>query len=471
MDKTKYSVKNAKMTIDQRLAAVMGTIIATHIFLLSRIGFFPYPELFVYPYLTNIGLMPYRQILDQHFPGLMFFPINLNTLGMTTVSSAHLVQYLLIIATHISLAVFIWLLTKSRKSVILAGLIYVAWQGYFDGHTLWIDSFIPPFFLTAAALLLSGQKHGRENRYFLSGFILGLALLSKQVVLPLTGMLTIYLLAKDRNFRGIWHFLAGFSIPVSCLVLYMSLTLNLKDFFYWTVTFNMTVFNEMGRKFATTPELFKMSLLFAPAVAAFVLLLRRMKDTRRIMILGIFLLGSLVFAYARFDYVHLQPSIPFAIALVLCGITALPMKLRKVTVLVFVLGSVIVGGRFYIRQWGAPTLFFAESDQAVFDAVTKRVQKGDPVFAFATYPHIYSATQTRPAGNVFVFQFPWFMKVAEIQVLKSLIADRPRVIVRDLTAEADNMNLVYYMPLINAYINRYYLVDEKIGTTDIMIPR
>ncbi len=56
-------------------------IILIHIFITFKLIFFPYPELFIYPYLTNHGLLPYKQILDQHFPGLMFLPINFNNLG------------------------------------------------------------------------------------------------------------------------------------------------------------------------------------------------------------------------------------------------------------------------------------------------------------------------------------------------------------------------------------------------------
>src|SRR3989338_3479932 len=73
----------------------LGLILLTHILILSKLIYFPYPELFIYPYLTNHGLKPYSQIIDQHFPGLMFLPLNLDNLGMTTPEIARIWSFLL----------------------------------------------------------------------------------------------------------------------------------------------------------------------------------------------------------------------------------------------------------------------------------------------------------------------------------------------------------------------------------------
>ena len=69
---------------------ILVLILITHVFILTKLVFFPYPELFIYPYLTNHGLKPYSQILDQHFPGLMFLPINFDNLGMNNEVSARI---------------------------------------------------------------------------------------------------------------------------------------------------------------------------------------------------------------------------------------------------------------------------------------------------------------------------------------------------------------------------------------------
>ena len=122
-------------------------IILTNILVLSKLNFFPYPELFVYPYLTNHGFVPYRDILDHHFPGLMFFPFNLGNLGMDTPIAARFLQYGVVIITHIVL----YLVAKKflGKKAILANIFFALWQPFFEGWVLWIDSFLPLILLPA----------------------------------------------------------------------------------------------------------------------------------------------------------------------------------------------------------------------------------------------------------------------------------------------------------------------------------
>ena len=82
---------------------LLGLILLVHGLLLTKLIFFPYPELFIYPYLTNHGLLPYSQILDQHFPGLMFLPLNFDNLGMTSEVSARIWLISIVLITHILL--------------------------------------------------------------------------------------------------------------------------------------------------------------------------------------------------------------------------------------------------------------------------------------------------------------------------------------------------------------------------------
>src|SRR3990167_11274587 len=96
------------------ISIILFLIIITHIFLLSKLVFFPYPELFVYSYLTKQGLIPYKQIFDQHFPGIMFFPVNLATLGIDTPQEAQILHLGIVILTQVILFVIGRKLFKSN---------------------------------------------------------------------------------------------------------------------------------------------------------------------------------------------------------------------------------------------------------------------------------------------------------------------------------------------------------------------
>ena len=79
----------------------LGFIVSIHSFILTKLIYFPYPEIFIYPYLTNHGLKPYKEILDQHFPGLLFLPINFNNLGLTNEVIARYWSIGIIVLTHL----------------------------------------------------------------------------------------------------------------------------------------------------------------------------------------------------------------------------------------------------------------------------------------------------------------------------------------------------------------------------------
>ncbi|MDO8785252.1 MAG: hypothetical protein Q7J12_03455 [Syntrophales bacterium] len=107
------------MNTKNRYIGGLLIVILAHIFILTRLMFFPYPELFIYPYLTNHGLKPYSQILDQHFPGLMFFPINLDNLGMNDEIIARGWSIAIIVLTHLLLYFISSKILKNNKKALL----------------------------------------------------------------------------------------------------------------------------------------------------------------------------------------------------------------------------------------------------------------------------------------------------------------------------------------------------------------
>ena len=447
------------------ISIILFLIIITHIFLLSKLVFFPYPELFIYSYLTKIGLVPYKQIFDQHFPGIMFFPINLATLGIDTVFEMRLLHFAIISITQILLFVVVKKLFNSNLLALASNILYLIWQPFFEGYVLWIDSFIPLFLLPALYFLVSKKSN---KSILLSGLFLGTALLFKQVAAPLIFMTFLFLILTNKPLKKNLSFLLGLAVPILILVLFVTYKNIWEDFIYWSVTFNLTTFAEMGSKL---PDLFgfiKVLPLFAVSFVFLALTYFKKKSTEILMI-TFFIIGSLVFSFARFDYIHLQPAVPFAIIGIVLGLKELQKKNIHYYLGLYLLFSILFIIPFYKASFGDKVLFFGDNEEKISNAVLRYVNSGNSVFAFGTTPHLYYLTKTRPPGNVFVFQFPWFMVEAEEKILQGIITDPPEIIVRDKNAEVENMNLVKYMPKIKAHIDRYYKVVDKIDGTEIMV--
>ncbi len=192
---------------------LLGLILLIHAVILTKLIYFPYPELFIYPYLTNHGLKPYARILDQHFPGLMFLPVNLNNLGITTPEIARLWSVSVAILIQIMLFFIGSRILKSKKKALLINILYLIWQPFFEGWVLWIDSFLPLILLPAFYALYRG-------RVFAAGILIGLAVIFKQTIIPLSVFALIYIFWKTRNLKISLKFLLGLLIPVFFMLFY-----------------------------------------------------------------------------------------------------------------------------------------------------------------------------------------------------------------------------------------------------------
>jgi hypothetical protein len=450
---------------------ILSIIISLHLILLSKLIFFPYPELFIYPYLTKLGFIPYKQIFDQHFPGLMFFPVNLATLGIDTPNEMRLLQLFLVMISQILLFMVSGLLTKNKLFRILPNIMYLIWQPYFEGYVLWIDSLIVPLLLTTFYFSLKYEKTKNKKDLFLSGLFFGFTLLMKQVIAPLILIYLFYLWFKYKKINLYSYFLTGLGLPVTYLLIFVLQNGILKDFFYWTVTFNLTVFAEMGRKYFSLGELVKTLPVFATAILGVVFYFfkyREVKVKSDFSLLAIFYVGSLFFAYARQDYIHLQPALVFAL-LILSLVLSIVITNYKYLIIIL-LFSLLFTFTVYKNLIGNKVMFYSDEELKVAQTVSNYVSNGDKMFAFGTLPHIYQMTKTVPSGRTFVFQFPWFILEANTQILSGLIIDPPKVIIRDKSAEVAGINLVSYMGVIGQYVDKYYHTINKIGEVEIMLP-
>lgn len=450
--------KEAKLKVFSIFSLVFFIII--HLVLISRLSFLPFPELLIYPYLTNIGLAPYSQIIDQHFPGAMFLPANLGKLGINTPQAIFSLHLLLIAIVHLLIFCIAYKKTNSTKIALLANFFYLLWQPFWEGDMFWIDSLMPLFLLPAFYYF---DENNNKN-LIKSGFLLGFALVFKQVIAPLVILLSLYLIAKKSKY--LLHFWSAFVILPILMVLYLIRIGVFVDFFYWTVTFNLTTFAEFGRKYATFGELFKFLIVFLPSLLFIVA-----KTVLNKKVFSIFIFATLFYAYARFDLLHFQPVLPFLCIGLGIFFAKYSEKAGKGALIIYVLIASYFLAPYHNALSNGGYRFFGSTEKELTQKVKQYVEVGDPIFAFATTPHLYYLTHTRPSGNVFVFPFPWFSMKAEDKILSGLEFEPPKVIARDKTATTGEENLVEYMPKIEKFIEDNYQVVDNVDQIEILISK
>jgi hypothetical protein len=226
----------------------------------------------------------------------------------------------------------------------------------------------------------------------------------------------------------------------------------------------------MGRKYATFGEMIRVLPSIGIGIIA-ALAVFRLKQNKLIIFIAIFFLSSLLFAYARFDFIHLQPALPLALLLITFVGTKLPKPLIFPIAFIYLCSVLFIWGRFLTQLPVQQTHFFTSFEQRLTEEIDKQVPDGETIFAMATTPHIYYLTDTLPPGKQFVFQFHWFMVEAEDEILAGIVQDPPKIVIRDPHAKVAGENLVEYMPNINAYVNEHYAVYTVIDGTELLRPK
>lgn len=446
------------MLKDNLYKILLVSIIIFHGFLLTKLIFFPYPELFIYPYLTNHGLKPYSQILDQHFPGLLFLPINFDNLGMNDEVSARIWLIVIVLITDLLLFFISREIFKSEKKALLVNFLYLIWQPFFEGWVFWIDNFLPLLLLPAFYFLY-------KKKFTFAGIFMGLAIVFKQTIIPLSFLILFYVFWSEKNFRKVRLYLLGL-LPFPLLMVgYFWKAGVLADFFYWTVIFNLTVYAKSGTQIPSSfGFISRVLVIYGASLSG---LLHREKRLK--IILFLFLIGSLAGAFDRANFVHFQPSLPFAVLGTALGFYSLSKK-GAVFVLagIYLVVTIWWQNIFFKGHISDKVFFFDQSTYAVANKIMKYTKPYDKIFVFGAAPHLYQMSKTLPAGDIFVFQFPWFLKVAEKRILDGIKLDKPKVIVSDRNVEIEGQPLSEFAKEIDQYIGQNYKPLERFGTTEIL---
>lgn len=446
---------------------ILTVVLLVHSTILFKLIFFPYPEIFIYPYLTNQGLMPYKQILDQHFPGLMFLPINFNNLGMTDEYIARWWLIGIVILTHIILFVISKKILNSTKKAIFVNLFYLIWQPFLEGWVLWIDNFLPLFYLPAFYFCYQFLAKFRKRDLIFCGLFLSISVLFKQVAIPLVMLVFILFFYFRPNLQTIFYFLIGF-LPIPLLMVgYFYFKDIFGDFWFWTVTFNLTTFAQYGRKLPSLTGIIRVFGVYSP-----ILLMNLCKDRRLVICLLVFIAGSLATAFARFDFVHFQPSLPFiaiASSAVLFKVLEIP-GYRLLAIGYFVI-TILWLSIFYKGHIGEKVFFFDENTKLIASKIKQYVKPKEEIFLFGPVLHLYQISSTIPAGKIFVFQFPWFIMETEGRLIKALEISSPSLIVRDRSVIIEDQPIIEYAKRLDDYVEKNYYVKEKIGVTEFMLKK
>lgn len=457
-----------RSTIETKISIVgivicgLVAILLIHLVLLFFTRFTLWPEMVVYPYLLNHGFSLYRDIINP-YPPLLAFKLSVfsGLFGYQPVPY-QIITWLLILIIDIAIFLGAAKITKSAKTALLSTIFFVILSIPFGINGLWYDLVQTPLIIVAVYFFARHfDKKSDKIDLFISAIALAAAFFIKQQALWLIlFFLAVLIYRKRKDKKNLVHpvftIIAPIVIGFGLEIFFLLPKGLLEDFFFWTITFPFFKASQMpGYLLLPTPRqaliVLALFLVFVP-----VILKRNLAQT-------FFLLTALVlllFAYPRFDYFHLIPSLSilslvFGREIQNFRKSKSPAVLISVTALIFLS---IFTMRYLQRNWVREVRFFEPQiyqaskvlKQTAPDNMSIYIQNGpDQILPLA------AVLPTKP----WAIQFPWYLEIGKTQerILTGISSQEPQFIIYKPYDTGPKYGIGTYRPAkIADYLDNHY---------------
>lgn len=415
-----------------------------HISLIFARGYFLSTEFTLYPYLVSRGFLPYRDIIDQHFPTLFFGPFSLPS--FLTPNPWPLLGLFLLTLCLTDIFFYSSLVRHQIKKPFVWLLLFVISSVYFSGNILWIETFVN--FLLSLWLFLSLSKKNLHR--FVSGFLLSQILLLRPTIAP---ALLILVLSLS---RFSWSMIAGGLVGVAIPLLFLIKQGVLAAFYRVAIQFNQQVYPQGARLLPGKREILFLVLWLVPAFVSL------FKNKKYWLVLALALL--MLLAYPRFGYEHLQPLFLVTIFLWAKHQTKPSFVVYFFIVLFFCLNLIATICLPHVK-------FSVSSDIQSTAAQIKKIQS-PTIYLLGDSDILYPLSGKMPPNYTYVPSLPWYLGQKDFQdkIITSLKNSSAPVLI-DFQATIDVVDIASSSGNLVEYIKMNYTEGEEIGSYQLFLPK
>ncbi len=449
----------------KKIKLLIPLILLTHLVLLIYLRFTAWPEMILWPYLQNMGLLPWRDIVIIYPPGLIVLLGFLGKIFGISLLGLKLYTWILILSTDLLVFWVTQKITKNQKIAFFSLLFYVLWQPFFEGNALWFDLVLAPLGLLVFYFLIS-------KKFFWSGLFFGLALAVKQTAFwffpPI--LATAWILGEFKR-KSFLSFVWGLGLPLIICLVYLLLTGLWREFYHWAIDFGVFYLPRAPGQIQlpTIKQILLLLIPFAIIFPSLLSVLRRRNIVKgELAVLLIFwIFFSSLGVFPRFEYFHFQPALPFLAILFGISVVSLKISLKKIGWLIFfvlvILGTVYLQQRFYRLNWQQPTRFFEEDIMKTAQWLQKNTAPAEKIYILNSWDHLYALSGTLPAVSPLIHTLPWHLEYPGMQekYVTDLIKNKPRIIVFQPYSEK---GLGSYKPeKIDQFLKENYTLSEVVA--------
>ena len=407
-------------------------------------GYFLSIEFTLYPYLTSHGFLPYQNIIDQHFPTLMFGPFSLPV--FLTSNPWPILGLFLTVLCLTDVLLYASLIRFEVKKPFVWLVLYIVSSSYFSGNVLWIETFVN--LLLATWIFLSFSI--RPGTRFVSGLILSQIFLLRPTIIPAVAIL-FFGLSYSVSLPLVLGLISGIGVPLIFLF-HQDI---LQDFYRLAIVFNGSVYPHGAQLLPAKRQILTLFLFIAPVFCALI------KRKKYIFLLSLTFIFILIFP--RFGYEHLQP-------LYLCAVLfwalnqSRPDKVVYLFILIFLALNIVSSIRHPYGNY-----FLTPEVKSI--AQTVKDLPGSTVYLLGASDLIYPLSGKIPPKYTYLPSLPWYFGQQEFvdRVIVSL-SDKNTPVLVDYSSAVDGYNVLESSGLLFEYIKMNFIPGEKIGNYRIFFP-
>ncbi len=459
-----------KKSIDKFLSVIFIPLIIIHLIFLISTRFTLWPEMLVYPYLLNNHFILYKDLINPYPPTLAILLSFITRVFGYSPEFLRGLTWVFIIFIDISILVIAKTIFKKISKANLSLIFFIFISIPFLVNGLWYDLIQTPFILFSVYYFYEFIKDENKKSLQKSLFLLLVSILIKQQATWLAIWYFLFLFFKYLKTREIPT--REIIVPVFVfLLLFLSYSLysirnnNFSEFFFWTVIFPFFKASSLPG-YTLFPSLKQISIILLLPLLAINVFFNSKKEIRFIWLTGLVLF---LFAYPRFDYFHLIPSLSvFAILIPI----SLPISVKKISIInVIPVASLVLLVVFFIHYYqrnNSTEIRFFERDMLSSASSIKIItQKNVPIY-IQNGPDQLLVLAHRLPPKPWAIQFPWYLEIPGMQekIIKGFKNENQNYIVSKPYNHEGDLELGSYQPkLLTDYIDNNYHNYYKISDT------
>ena len=408
-------------------------VLLIHLLLLTNTRFTLWPEMVVYPYLLNNGFSLYKDIINPYPPLMVGFLSIFSKISGYGPIPFQILTWLMILVTNLSIFFVTQKLFKNSSLALLSTLFFVILSVPFLINGLWFDLVQTPLIIFSFYFFYQYLSKKKSEQLFFSFFLLTIAFFIKQQTLWLIAFFIIVLIVKSgKKTKEIFIKNPFISLPFFFLIFLQIIIFWQKgliwEYLYWVYYFPFFLASKMPgyvlfptiRQLVTVSALF---LLFTPII---------LKKNLKLIFPVVTGLVLVLFAYPRFDYFHLIPTLAILSLVVGQNLKAFSKsKLKAQTIFVLSLIFLSIFTIKYFKNNLTREVRFFEKDMYGQAAFLKKITvKDEPVYIQNGPDQLLPLAQRLPI-KPWAIQFPWYLELEGIQdrILEGLKQEKPKFII------------------------------------------